>query len=109
MSDSNRFQVDGVKMKGKEYAKELNKLLLENNDLLSDNFISVDAIMAPKIGTTERGRLQKLFFKLRLERKSDYPHMSEHYIHFESARGIDWDLPCRGKLCMTCRYHSLTK
>lgn len=75
-----------------EYAKALNKALLENNDNLDDsNIMGIDAMLAPPKGSKERKRLEKLFIKLRKERNSPCPYFSEIYVHFESARGIDWE------------------
>ncbi len=73
----------------KEYAKELNKILLENNDNLPDNMIGIDCVLAPQ-DPKDREELEILFAKLRKERNSICPYLTKYWVHFESARGIDW-------------------
>ena len=81
------------KMTSEEYGKLLNRELLLNNDRLAndDNIMGIDCILAPPKDSDERKELEILFEKLRKERNSNVPYLSEWYIHWDSSRAQgDW-------------------
>ena len=81
------------RMTGEEYSKLLNRELLLNNDRLAneDNIMGIDCVTAPSKNSEERKKLEILFKKLRKERNSNVPYLSEWYIHWDSSRAMgDW-------------------
>ena len=80
-------------MNSEEYGKLLNRELLLNNDRLADddNIMGIDCVLAPPKDSKERKDLKILFEKLRNERNSNVPYLSERYIYWDSSRAMgDW-------------------
>ena len=82
-------KVENDEISRREHTKAINKMLLEDNDNLSDEIIGVDCVLAPQ-ESKEREKLEIIFTKLRKERKSNWPYLSKLFVFFESSRGIDW-------------------